>query len=152
MRVQDVMTHRVHTVSASTTAEDAWALMRLKRIHHLVVTDGREIAGVVSDHDLGGRSGASVRNGHRVSDLMTARVITIEPELPIRTAANLLRGHLIGCLVVTNATGTVVGIVTTADLLELIGRGAERPAPTATRHTLSHRAPHRKRHQSTGAW
>jgi CBS domain-containing protein len=48
MRVQDVMTHRVQTVSASTTAEDAWALMRLKRIHHLVVTEGHEIVGTVA--------------------------------------------------------------------------------------------------------
>lgn len=152
MRVQDVMTHRVQTVSASTAADDAWALMRLKRIHHLVVTEGNGIVGVVSDQDLGGRSGASVRNGRRVSDLMTTRVITVEPELTVRKAANLLRGHLIGCLVVTTPTGTVAGIVTTADLLDLLGRGTERPAPTATRHTLSHRAPHRKRHQATGAW
>jgi signal-transduction protein with cAMP-binding, CBS, and nucleotidyltransferase domain len=48
MRVQDVMTRNVKTVSAAATADEAWSLMRMKRIHHLVVLEGREIAGVVS--------------------------------------------------------------------------------------------------------
>ena len=37
MRVQDVMTDEVYKVSPDTTAEDAWNLMRMRRIHHLVV-------------------------------------------------------------------------------------------------------------------
>ena len=151
MRVQDVMTQRVKTVSAATTADEAWALMRMKRIHHLVVTEGRDIVGVISDRDMGGRQGAVVREKRLVSELMTERVVTIEPDMPVRKAANLLRGRSIGCLVVAEA-GRVTGIITTADLLELLGRGAERPIATTTRRTLNHRAPHRKRHQSTGAW
>ena len=38
MRVQDVMSEGVKTVSPTTAAEDAWNMMRLNRIHHLVVT------------------------------------------------------------------------------------------------------------------
>lgn len=152
MRVQDVMTQRVQTVSASTAADDAWTLMRMKRIHHLVVTDGPEIAGIISDHDLGGRAGAAVRRDHTVGDLMTTPVITVEPDLPVRKAANLLRGKSIGCLVVSGSVGKVAGIVTTADLLELLGRGVERPVAVQKRWTLKHRAPHRKRHLATGVW
>jgi len=151
MRVQDVMTRRVSTVAAAATAEQAWELMRMKRIHHLVVTEGREIVGVISDRDLGGRHGAAVRHTRLVSELMTERVITVDPETPVRKAANLLCGRSIGCLVITDR-GRVVGIVTTADLLELLGRGLERPIAVSERRTISHRAPHRKRHQAAGAW
>jgi CBS domain-containing protein len=62
-----------------------------------------------------------------------------------------MRGRSIGCLVVANAD-RALGIVTVADLLELIGRGSERAVESATRRTLNHRAPHRKRQRSIGVW
>lgn len=151
MRVQDVMTRRVNTVAAGATAEDAWELMRMKGIHHLVVTEGREIVGVISDRDMGGRHGAAVRHMRLVSELMTERVITVDADTPVRKAANLLHGRSIGCLVITDRD-RIVGIITTADLLELLGRGIERPVAVSARRTLNHRAPHRKRHQAMGAW
>jgi len=151
MRVQDVMTKNVQTVSPSADAEDAWNLMRTKRIHHLVVIGGRRIVGILSDGDMGGRAGASVRRDRIVGDLMTAGVVTIPPATPVRKAANLMRGRSIGCLVVADR-GRVEGIVTVADLLELIGRGIDRPVASTTRWTLKHRAPHRKRGGATGVW
>jgi CBS domain-containing protein len=151
MRVQDVMTRNVMTVSAAATADQAWMLMRAKRIHHLVVTEGQHIVGVISDRDLGGPHGATVRDTRLVSELMTENVVTIEPEVTVRKAANLLRGRSIGCLVIVR-DGRVLGVITAADLLELIGRGTERPIAEARRRTISHRAPHRKRHQAVGAW
>jgi CBS domain-containing protein len=150
VRVQDVMTEAVQTVSPAMGAEDAWNLMRAKRIHHLVVTEGRHIVGILSDRDVGGRQGAPVRKNHTVGDLMTERVVTVPPTTPVRKAANLMRGRSIGCLVV--ALGRrAVGIVTVADLLELIGRGTERPVASTTRWTLKHRATRRPRTRAMGA-
>ncbi len=128
MRVQDVMTDQVYKVSPDTTAEDAWNLMRMHRIHHLVVTQAGRIVGLLSARDVGGIKRARARGLHRVADLMTQRVVTISPTTPIRRAANVMRGHAIGCLVVVSG-GRVVGIVTVADLLELMGRGLDRPVP-----------------------
>jgi CBS domain-containing protein len=151
MRVQDVMTRGVRTISAGTAADEAWELMQMQRIHHLVVTEGREVVGVVSDRDLGGPHGGAMREKRLVSELMTEGIVTIEPDAPVRKAANLLRGRSIGSVVVMNRS-RIVGIITIADLLELIGRGAERPVEESHRWTLNHRAPHRKRHQAAGAW
>jgi CBS domain-containing protein len=151
MRVHDVMTERVKTVSPTTTADDAWNVMRVNGIRHLVVVNGRQVVGVLSDRDAGGRRGASVRAQHAVADLMTAPVVTVEPTTTVRQAANLMRGRSIGSLVAMQG-GRVVGIVTVADLLELVGRGLDRGAVTSKRWTLKHRAPHRKSHRSTGAW
>jgi CBS domain-containing protein len=151
MRVQDVMTEGVQTVSPGTAAEDAWALMRQKGIHHLIVTRGARPVGVLSDRDAGGLRGRPLRAGRTVSELMTEPVITVPRTTPVKRAANLMRGHSIGCLVVTDA-GKVVGIATVSDLLELIGRGLERPVETAKRWTLKHRAPHRKQRIATGVW
>jgi CBS domain-containing protein len=151
VRAQDVMTRPVHTISPAAGADDAWNQMRLKGIHHLVVTEGRRIAGILSDRDIGGRHGASLRKTSTVGDLMTKGVVTVTPETPLRKAANLMRGRSLGCVVV--ATGDrAVGIITTADVLELVGRGVNRPVAEATRWTLRHRAPHRPRTRAAGAW
>lgn len=151
MRVQDIMTTPVKTISPATGAAEAWEIMRRGGIHHLVVLRGTDVVGVLSDRDAGGRQGAAARSTRTVEDLMTARVVQVEPTTTIRKAANLMRGRSIGCLVVTDRE-RVVGIVTVTDLLELIGRGEDRPVFTSKRWTLRHRAPHKKRASAYGAW
>jgi acetoin utilization protein AcuB len=141
MRVQDVMTRRVETVSESESAGAALTRMRQKRIRHLAVTRGRRIVGVVSERDL--KSLDSVRLDLRVEDVMVSPAITATPRMTLRQAANLLRGRTLGCLPVME-DGTLVGILTTTDLLELIGRGAERPAAKGKRWVLKGRGPRRK--------
>lgn len=145
------MTEGVKTISPTTAAEDAWNMMRLNPIHHLVVTKGKQIVGVLSDRDAGGRRGAAVRMNNAVADLMTAPAVTVEPTTTVRQAANVMRGRSIGCLVVVES-GHVTGIVTVSDLLELVGRGLDRGAGTSKRWTLKHRAPHRISRGVVGAW
>lgn len=151
MRVQEIMTTSVHTIAPSADAAEAWELMRRQDVRHLVVMRGASVSGLLSDRDIGSKRGAAVRTGRLVSDLMTDRVVTVPPTMPIRKAANLMRGHSIGSLVVMDRN-RVVGIVTVADLLELLGRGAEQPTPTARRWTLKHRTPHRHAATSGGMW
>jgi acetoin utilization protein AcuB len=141
MRVGEVMTPRVETVSAGESAEVAQRNMRQKRIRHLVVTSGRDVVGVVSDRDL--KEAGSFRQIETVGEIMTSPVVTARPETTLRQAANLLRGRTIGCLPVLDE-GRLLGIVTTTDLLELIGRGAERPVAKSRRFILKGRGPRRK--------
>lgn len=151
MRVQDVMTTDVETVRPAADAGAAWERMRAGGFHHLVVTDVDGVVGVLSDRDAGSRRGAALRAGRTVADLMSPHVVTVEPTATVRRAANLMRGRSIGCLVVTRGT-RIAGIVTVADLLELLGRGGIRPNPSGMRGDARHRAPHRKRHVDAGTW
>jgi acetoin utilization protein AcuB len=150
MRVSEVMTEGVRTVTPTTPASEAWELMRRHGIHHLVVTDGSNLVGVLSDRDIGGRRGFSLRAGASVADLMTTNVVSIRRTAPIKRAASLMRGRTIGCIPVTEDQ-RLVGIITVSDLLDVLGRGVDRPA-RAERHTLSHRVPHRKVHRAFGVW
>jgi acetoin utilization protein AcuB len=138
MRVGEVMNTRVRTVGPADSAELAWERMRQHRIHHLVVVRDRDILGVISDRDLGGRNGREVREGRSVRDLMTPAVTTAAPDTTIREAANLMRGRGAGCLPVLE-DHTLVGIVTVSDLMELIGRGIERPVARNTRWVMRDR-------------
>jgi len=123
------MTIEPKTIAPSATVAEARNLMRVSGIHHLIVRDQRRVVGVVSDRDLGGRVSARGRDGdaRAIADVMSPDVVTAAPETTIRQAANLMRGRSIGCLAVLDGDRPI-GIVTTTDLLELIGRGAERPS------------------------
>ena len=143
MRLGEIMQTGVKVASPEEAAETAFQRMRLQRVRHLVVVDkSGEIVGVLSDRDLGAGRGEALRRNRRVADLMTRRPITVSPDTSVRQAANLLRGHNIGCIPIVDA-GRLVGIVTTSDLLVLIGRGVERPVPRVKRWTLARRAPPR---------
>jgi CBS domain-containing protein len=152
MRVQDVMTEGVQTMAPDDPAEGAWELMRRHGFHHIVVTSGSgAVVGILSDRDAGGTRGGVLRRGRTVEELMTRHVVTVDPSTTVKRAANLMRGRSIGCVVVTNRR-RVVGIVTVADLLELLGRGSNRPMAATKRWTLKHRTPHQKRVGATGVW
>jgi CBS domain-containing protein len=122
MRVYEVMSKAVETVHPQVAASEARTRMRQKNIHHLVVTRAGEVRGVVSDRDLGGGKWPKTLGTWTVGDLMTAPVITVTTRTPVRRAAALMKGRSIGSLVVTSANGNLAGIVTVADLLEMIAR------------------------------
>jgi CBS domain-containing protein len=151
MRVQDVMSQPIRTVRPDLSAEEAWNVMRTAGVRHLVVVGDAGIRGVFSDRDAGSRRGAQLRKGRTVGELMTSPAVSVPATATIRQAANLMRGRSIGCLVVGDAR-RISGIITTADLLTLLGRGAERPVVEGRRWTLKHRSPHRKATQAAPVW
>ena len=68
--------------------------MKSRRIRHLVVLDGKDVAGVVSSRDLDAM-GLSP-GGPQVQDVMTYPAMAVGPDATIRQAANLLRGRTDG--------------------------------------------------------
>lgn len=88
MRVKDVMTVGVKTIAPTAAADDASNIMRFNHIHHLVVTEGRRVVGVLSDRDTGVQRGASVRMNSTVADLMTAPAVTVEQRTTRRTLSH----------------------------------------------------------------
>lgn len=126
MRLREIMSDEVLSIAPDESAKAAWAAMRRERIRHLAVVDGAELVGIVSERDLGGPEGASLRENHTVGELMTRDAVSAPPNLTLRQAANLMRGRTIGSLLVVDRQ-KVVGIVTATDVLDQLGRGATRP-------------------------
>ena len=117
MRLAEIMTPNVWTTSPERPFAAALEEMHRHDVHHLVVVEGGRVVGVVSTSD-GDRTLPAT-----VGDVMHAQVISATTDTTVREAANLMRGHSIGCLPVFDGD-QLAGIVTTTDLLELIGRGA----------------------------
>lgn len=121
LRVSDLMSTAVITADATETVKEAHFDMQVGVIRHLPVLDERRrLVGILSDRDVLRAVGAK-RNG-KVSDLMTRDVITTRPEVPAHEAARVMIDLKIGSLPVVDEHGTLVGVLTQTDYLELARR------------------------------
>ena len=141
--VNDIMTTPAVVIPPNTTVPAAIALMSERRVRHLPVVDNGRLVGIVSRGDLREASFTEAINAdlyelnfllHRltVDRLMSHEVVTITPEAPIIHAAELMTERKIAGLPVVDSNGSVIGMVTEADLLRLLVRklrGGEQDPP-----------------------
>lgn len=121
MHLSAIMTKFVKTVTFDSPAEDAYHTMNLHDVHHLVVVRGKDVVGVLSQRDLGGKFGSEATTGRTVAEFMTPDIVTATVDTTVQEAAQMMRGYSIGCLPIMDGD-ELVGVVTTSDLLELIAR------------------------------
>ena len=146
MRIGDIMSEEVDTISFGASVGEARELMKRNDIRHLVVMDGTRVAGVVSARDLG-RSGSG-NDETWIENVMSSPIATADRKTTLRQAANLLRGRRIGCLPVIKK-GKPVGMITISDLLDVLGKGVSRTPPGASHWEEKHRGRRRSRHVPT---
>jgi CBS domain-containing protein len=141
MRVSDVMTRGVVTVSPQMTLKQVAALLSERNIGGVPVVDGDAIVGVLSETDIlykergpssserlvdrlfGGDGGAEAAKvaAETVGDAMTAPAVTIEHWEAIAAAAAKMLAAGVNRLPVVKE-GRLVGIVTRHDLIEVFSR------------------------------
>jgi CBS domain-containing membrane protein len=130
IRVADIMSFPVFTLSATQSLALAESLMSLARIRHIPVLEDGKVVGLVTHRDLLAASisalapltadeRSSLQLSVPVSRIMRKEVWTIDPRALATNAARLMRDHGIGCLPVVD-DGRLAGIVTEADLLRLV--------------------------------
>lgn len=152
MKVSDIMTPDVLSVSPDASVATATELMLQKRISGLpVVDDQGTLVGIVTEGDflrraetdtgrrrprwieffmgVGRLSDEYVRlRGRKVSDVMTHEVQTVPPDAPLEQAVRLMERRHIKRVVVASG-GKVVGILTRANLLHAMASFAHEIAP-----------------------
>jgi CBS domain-containing protein len=80
---------------------------------------------IISGGDIGGREDFVMK----VSDVMTRRVVAIDPAATIADAIKLMLQHHVSGLPVIDGSGRLVGIVTEGDFLRRAETGTERRRP-----------------------
>ena len=122
MKVSDFMNTSPAHVSMEDTLDKALKVMAARKTGHVVVMkDGEDVAGILSDRDLAMYYDPENMTGERwaqakVSQLMTAHPVSIGSHAPIGEAAKmLLRLGLSALPVVEN--GTLRGILSEKDFV-----------------------------------
>ena len=114
--VEEIMTRSTQTVDVGDSIQDAARAMRDSDIGDVIVTDGGQVAGIVTDRDIVVRAIADGREASTtISDVCTTGVETIEPGASVDDALQKMREHDIRRLPVVQ-DGSPVGIVSLGDL------------------------------------
>jgi CBS domain-containing protein len=132
MRLIEAMATDVRTVTTDEGVAAAARAMRDADTGFLPVLEGGRPIGVVTDRDLVIRflaDGGADAEGTLVRDVMTRDVTTIGADQDLQAAAALMRERQVRRLVVTDADGVVVGVLSHGDLVQATdGEGAGREA------------------------
>ena len=115
LTVEDVMSSPVETVAREATAVDAARKLRSARVGSLVVCEGDEPVGIVTEADMVDLIAEGAAEGVTVAEFLSDDLVTVETDASIEDAATLLADHDIRRLPVCE-DGRLVGIVTTTDL------------------------------------
>ena len=115
--VRELMTHDLRTVAPDSTLAEAAREMRDGDVGPLLILDGNDPFGILTDRDIVVRAIAEGRasDSTKVADIATRGVIGIEVDQNGGAAAELMREHDIRRLLVTEG-GRPVGIVSIGDL------------------------------------
>lgn len=132
-----IMNRDLVTVDKQASLRRARRILDQHRIRHLLVVDGTRLVGIVTDRDLrqaapSSKSPLTISERQefmdelKVLEVMSRKLITASPTTTIREAAKVMVSEKIGCLPVVDGN-QLVGIVTQADLLEMLVRSEQAP-------------------------
>lgn len=127
--VGELMTRELITLKETQNLAIADELLRLNRIRHLPVVRQSKLVGLITHRDLLKATGLKCPDPAKqplwASDIMTREVATVTPDTRLRDAVGLMLKNKFGCLPVVSEDGTLLGILTEADLVryaqQLIG-------------------------------
>lgn len=116
--VQSHMTKDVITLNPDNTLGEARDIMLSKHIHHIPILDGKKLVGMVTSWDMFklGKSADEYRT-MKVSEVMTRRVATLDPDQHLGAVADVLTRHLFHAVPIVNDAHELLGIVTSTDII-----------------------------------
>ena len=120
----------VHTIDKDQLLSEALDKMEKNGIAHIIVTDDDKLVGVISIRDIADRLGSTKTErispaGLHISSAMSTNLVTIDPDIDVEDAANLMLKEKIGSLAVTKKTDEteeLVGIITKMDMVRLCAK------------------------------
>ena len=125
MRVQELLQSRkdIFSIQEETTVHDAARYMRDRKVRSVGVLDGSaRLVGVVSQSDISDKVAAENKcpAWMRVSEIMTRDLVVVQPEAPLDECLRLMEKHGVFHLLVTEESGRYLGMISVADLLQII--------------------------------
>jgi CBS domain-containing protein len=116
--IREVMTADPRTIEADAPVAEAAQVMRDADVGSLVVVEGKDVCGIVTDRDIVVRAvadGRDLKQTH-VADVCSRELTTLDPTDSVEDAVKLMRQKAVRRLPVLAENGRPVGIVALGDL------------------------------------
>ena len=126
MRITDIMTKAAVTDQASDSLASAAARMWDQQTGSLLVTDGDELLGIVTERDVLKAVATNTPLDTPISELMSKDLITVDPGTSLREAARIMTEKWIRHLPVLEG-GKLVGVVSQRDLSGVLAGALNEP-------------------------
>ena len=125
MKIRDLMTTEVETVTAGQTAKEAAGFMLRADTGSIPVCDDGKVIGMITDRDIAVRGVAEGRGPETsVRDLMSDGIICAREEDDIAAIAQKMSDSQVRRLTVVDANDKLVGMVSLGDLSRDAQNGA----------------------------
>lgn len=127
MKVADYMISNVITANLRDGLHQTFMRMRERNVRHMPVLGASgELVGIISERDIRRPDGIDTQNiagyfaldnSMKVEDAMSSKLVTVTPDDSIRHALSIFINKKYGALPVVSDEGSMVGIISTVDLL-----------------------------------
>jgi len=122
MKISEVMTSDVQTVSADQTAREAASFMLRAEAGSIPVCEGDKVIGIITDRDIAVRGVAEGRGPDTpVRDLMSDGIICAREDEDVEDVARRMSEEQVRRLPVLDADDRLCGIVSLGDLARETG-------------------------------
>jgi CBS domain-containing protein len=126
---KDLMSRKLFTIEPSDTLEHLEEHMAAFRFRHLPVIDGDRLVGLITHRDLLHASSSFLSDRARERDeiihklpasrIMRTELVTARPDTPLDQIAKQMWLKKIGCVLIIEQDGSLVGIITESDFIRL---------------------------------
>jgi len=118
MKIQRIMSENVETIAPDVSISDAASLMSSKLIGCLIVVEGDDVVGILTERDVLSKITAEGREAKKVKvrEVMTSPVISAYPDLEIEEAIKTMGDKKIRRLPVVK-DGKLAGVITSTDII-----------------------------------
>jgi CBS domain-containing protein len=118
MKVSEIMTREVETVTPDTTLQEAAKLMARVDAGALPILENDRLSGIITDRDIAVRAVGEGRdpNTTKVRDIMSGQVKHVAEDDNVEEVADLMAELQVRRLPVVNRERRVVGIVSLGDI------------------------------------
>jgi len=117
--VIEVASHDLITLKPSMNVKDAATVLSENKIEGAPIIEDEEVVGILTLSDIS-KAIAEGKEKLKITELMSKNIITVEKDLMIADAIEVMNKNKIGRLIVVDNDNLPLGIVTRTDLLDKI--------------------------------
>ncbi len=108
------------TLPIESVLEDSVSQMYTKNIGSVLISDGEEIVGIITERDVVRIASQDISMETPIDEVMSKPVITVAVDDPVQSIVDMMQSRQIRRVLVTDNNGSPVGVMSTRDIIKNI--------------------------------